>query len=190
MAIMLKSKLKSAVAALVFVAAPFSAHAEDVLLNRTDTNWHLYHDTDERTCWSAKTFDKGTTVTLHDAPGRSIAISVSNPSWTNLRVGAKYRVEMFIDGKSPWWGDMTAKSIDTGNGRTTAFILELNGDFAIEFARGSKMELYFAGQRYTTLYLGGTMEALNLLAQCLKSVSSSPAAPSAPSRPNVPMVRM
>jgi hypothetical protein len=188
---MLKSKLKSAVAALALVAVPFSAHAEDVLLNRTSTNWHVYHDTDERTCWTAKTFDKGTTVTLHDAPGRSIVVSVSNPGWSSFRSGSKYRVELYVDGKSPWWGDLTARSIDRGNGQyATAFALQLDGEFALEFARGNKMELYLAGQRYTTLYLGGTMEALGLMVQCLKAADVAPARPAAPSRPSAPMVRM
>lgn len=177
---MFKRLLIAAVILLASISANTGAHADRVLRHFA-SNWILFFS-DRGNCYLGKIYPQGTQLTVSlkpDLDGLLVTISSERLMGDPRLIGSSYEVMVMVDTGKQWRGQAIVRSFtssDTGRERPM-FVLSFEPEFADLFANGSEMTIWVAGQRMTTLGLGGTREATMKLLECEGSARRSSTTP-------------
>jgi hypothetical protein len=121
-------------------------------------------------CFIFRSFERGSIFRMgFDRQSDSGYFIIANDQWKSIEIGKEYKLEVQMDGETPWQGNATAVNI--GDGKLPFLWMNFKRtDFLTEVARKQWITFRYKGQVVTSLSLTGSYAAVQALVQCQEQI--------------------
>ncbi|WP_425416497.1 hypothetical protein [Oricola indica] len=164
MLVSLQSVLAALLISTTFVAGQASAQPSagpNLQLIESTRAWEFFYDSsDDGACFATASYKSGTRFFIGKfGTTGDWSIMMTNDKWASIKPDQTYDMKYVFDGRRTWTGE----DVGIENGLKS---VGLRDDFIEDYARSSRLEVFFGDTKIDDFSLKGTRAATNAVKQC------------------------